>query len=385
MATKKKTATKIIEVEDEKYWSCRNVLATGANVFMVIGQRSKGKSYQILWRAVEDYMKTQRTTAWARRWDVDFERVNTDNLYNSHIKNGMLKKLNKECGTDWTDICYWSKAWYLCKYDDKQKRIRDRNPFMYAFSLNTVEHGKSGWNDPNCYRLVLEEFMPTSAQGELPDEWSQWQTLMSTVKRNKKIKDMEVWFLGNTLTLHSTYLKNFGISHIETQQPATIQIYKFKTFDVAVEMTGAPGQASEQDDFFSAFDDPMADMITTGNWHLANCCQLTEEMNPHDKNNIAFRFFIEFDDNTVQCDVCTDAPGVYVYAHKRTYVDRIDRNNEIIYTMEPDVRPNVRDTFMAPRDTIDQKIKRLYDINRFRYQDNFVGDTVHKYLQAVGM
>ena len=385
MATKKK-AEQIIEVEDTEFWSDEPITSTGANVLMVIGARNKGKSYRVLWRALEDYLKTGHTTAWARRWEIDFIKLNTDFLYNSHIKNGILNKLNEKYGTDWEDICYWSKAWYLCKYDEKGKRVKDRRPFMYAFSLNTVEHGKSGWNDPDCFRLVLEEFMPTSSQGELPGEWAQWQTLMSTVKRKpKKIKDMEIWFLGNTLTLHSTYLKNFGIMHIEEQKPATIQTYKFRTFDVAVELTGAPGELSEQDDFFSAFDDPMSNMITTGAWHLDNCPQLSEDMNPHDKNNIAYRFFIEYDEDTVQCDVCTDAPGVYVYAHKRTYVDRINRNEELIYTMEHDVRPNVRDTFMLPRDEIDKKIKRLYDINRFRYQDNYVGDTVHKYLQAAGM
>lgn len=381
MATKKQTPKKVIEVTDKKYWDCHPILATGAKVFMVVGKRSKGKSYQLLWRAVEDFIKTGHTTAWARRWDVDFEKQNTDNMYNTHIKNGMLQELTNG---EWTDICYYCKSWYLCKYDDTGKRIKAPRPFMYAFSLNTVEHGKSGWNDPDCYRLVMEEFMPTSAQGELPGEWRAWQTLMSTVKRDKSIQDMEVWFLGNTLTLHSTYLQNFGIQHIQDQKPATIQIYSFKNWDVAVELTGEPGENSElQDDFFSAFDDPMANMITAGTWHLENCPTLDEEMNPHDRNNIAFRFFVEYDDETIQCDICTDAPGVYVYVHKRTYINKIDRDNELIYTATPDVRPNVRDTFMAPRDEIDSKIKRLYDIKRFRFQDNFVGDTLTKYLQSV--
>lgn len=382
MATRKKTAERVIQVKDTPYWDCHPILETGARVLMVIGERSKGKSYQLLWRAVEDYLKTGHTTAWARRWDIDFERLNTDNLYNSHIANGMLKDL----GTEWTDICYWSKAWYLCKYDDKGKRIKDRSPFMYAFSLNTVEHGKSGWNDPNCYRLVLEEFMPTSQRGELPDEWKQWQTLMSTVKRKKKIKDMEIWFLGNTLTLHSTYLQNFGIQHIQEQKPATIQLYSFKNFDVAVELTGAPGERSElQDDFFSAFDDPMSNMITTGSWHLESCPMLEEGLNPHDKNNIAFRFFVEYDEDVLQCDICTDGPGVYVYVHKRTYINKIDLQKELYYTLTPSIQPNVRDSFLLPRDELDTKIKRLYDIKRFRYQDNFVGDTLTKYLQSVAV
>ena len=53
-----------------KYYSTKRIDSTGAQYRLVFGERSNGKTYAALFRALENYAKDGKSTfAYIRRWD----------------------------------------------------------------------------------------------------------------------------------------------------------------------------------------------------------------------------------------------------------------------------------------------------------------------------
>ena len=354
---------------------------------LIVGGRNIGKSYDFISDAVIDYWTKNRTTAFLRRHKTNFSLINTDNLYNDHETHDFISKVT---GGEWTSVCYWQRGWYLCKYvGEDRKRVKDKKPFMYAIPVSTAEDIKSGFKDPMCYSIIFDEFLATADQ-YLPNEWMLFSTIISTIQRTKPDEEFRIYLLGNSLNAHSLYFRNLGIKHFERQEWGTIQVYEFAPsddhpngFKMAVELCSETGEASKTSGgFFYAFDDPTARMTRGLSWEIEDYpLKKNEELQDITKDNIIFTFFVEYDDETIQCEIVEDPKGVYVFCHPRSARYPIDRDNELIYTEELDIRANIRDTFLDPRDKIDASIKRLYLLKHFRYSDNEVGDLMKNFLE----
>lgn len=384
----KNNLSNIIHKDAKKsgHYDIKPILDTNSYINIIVGKRSNGKSYAVLGEILRDYMENGRTTVMLRRWVQDFITENTVNLFNSHVANGFIDMVSSGL---WTDICYYCKAWYFCKYDENGKRTKDRKPFMYAMALRNAEQHKSGWNDPNCYNILFDEFLATSDK-YLPDEWQYFKTYVSTIQREKPDDEFRIFFVGNTLNSRSPYFKNLGLKKVFNQEYGTIEVYKFGNINLAIELTSEMGKDSElHEGFFYAFGDKTSRMSTHGIWELDEYPCRTKEMDDINEENIAFRFFIIYDEESyeegngiLQCEIVSDTKGPYVFVHQRTYKLK-DSNwqDDLIYMFTPDLRPNVRDTFRDPRDKLDKAINKMFLCKQFRYQDNDTGAILEEYLK----
>lgn len=353
---------------------------------IIVGKRANGKSFDILSKTIKDFHERGRQTAYVRRWDVDLMSVNTQNLFKSHVSCGVVEALT---GGEYDDVKYWNKAWYLVKTDKETGEQKRHNvPFMCGLSLNSAEHYKSGLSLPMCFRMFFDEFIALAGK-YLPNEWSIWANMYSTIKRNKPDDEFELYMVGNTINPFNPYFQNMGLMHIEQQEKGTIQVYDYANgTSVAVELTAeeGPDNPKQNNKLLHAFDDPTLKMITDGVWEferfpLMKDKDMGEDFDIISKENAVFSFYTVFDDYILKHIIVNDSKGTYCLTHQQKKELTLDDYRDcLIYQEEPSIRPNVRDTFRQPRDEIDREINRMYMCNLFRYSDNFTGNLLKNYL-----
>lgn len=370
----------------KSYYSSELIDSIVANARLIVGKRANGKSFDILSKAIKDFYQTGRQTAYVRRWDVDLMAINTQNLFKTHVSAGVVRALTDGA---WDDVKYWNKSWYLVHTDDETgEQTKHNTPFMCGLSLNSAEHYKSGLSVPMCYRMFFDEFIALAGK-YLPNEWSAWANMYSTIKRNKPDNEFELYMVGNTINPFNPYFQNMGLMHIEKQEKGTIQVYDYNNGGrVAVELTAeeGPDDPRENNKLLHAFDDPTLKMITDGVWEfekfpLMKDKDMGEDFDIITKENSVFSFYVVFNGYTLRNIIVNDTKGTYCLTHqykKELTID--DYRNFLIYQEEPSIRPNVRDTFRQPRDEIDREINRMYACNLFRYSDNFTGNLLKNYL-----
>ena len=368
------------------YYSSEVIDSIPANTRFIVGKRANGKSFDILSKAIKDFYQTGRQTAYVRRWDVDLMAINTQNLFKSHVCSGVVKALTNG---EWDDVKYWNKAWYLVHTDEETgEQTKNNNPFMCGLSLNSAEHYKSGLSVPLCYRMFFDEFISLAGK-YLPNEWSAWANMYSTIKRNKSDDEFELYMVGNTINPFNPYFMNMGLMHIEQQKKGTIQVYDYNNGTrIAIELTAeeGPDEPTENNKLLHAFDDPTLKMITDGVWEFEKFPvmkdkDIGEDFDIITKENSLFSFYVVFNDYILRNIIINDTKGIYCLTHQyKKELTEEDYRNYLIYQEEPSIRPNVRDTFIKPRDEIDREIYRMYSCNLFRYSDNFTGNLMKNYL-----
>lgn len=376
----KKTIKKYLP-DKKKFYSNKLIMSLDPSLIMVYGKRKNGKSFDFLLYVLKRYIEHGYSALYLRRWKKDIMTAYLDTLFNGHVEAGYIKKLTKG---KWQDVCYYNKAFYLCNYSEDGTRTKDKTPFMYVMCLKDAEHTKSNLNLPNCMTLFFDEFLATAGE-YIPGRGKEillFNTILGTIDRGHK-PDFKVIMIGNTLNNFCPYFQHFGLLHVEQQKPGTIEVYKYANgYTIAVERTDEQGKETKMSDkdYFWAFDDPTSKMTRSGEWEIDEYPLIKQEQLDKicDENRI-LTFFVKFIDEVLQCEIISDTKGIYCFCHRKTTPIR-DWDNDIIYTNDHDIRPNVRDTFEQPRDQLDKAIYKLYSCRLFRYQDSMCGNTLKNYL-----
>lgn len=350
----------------KKYYSLNNILKTNSQYNLIIGERSNGKSYAVQKLIVENYLKTGKQGGYIRRWKDDFTGKRSLTMFDGIVKSGVIEKLSKG---KFTDISFYRGAWYLT--NDK---IKDDKPFCYAFSLSDVEHDKST-SYPNINIICFDEFITRGYY--MVDEFIIYMNVLSTIIRDKD--NVKIFMLGNTVNKFCPYFSEMGLSHIQTMQQGTIDIYKYgdSGLKVAVEYCASTDRKSKKSDIYFSFDNPKLQMIKTGAWEIDSYPHLPEKYKPKD---VIFNFFIVFDNNTLQGDVISLTHGIFVYIHRKTS-ELKEKSTDIIYDGKRHSDYNHRDYFTTNIDKIDNKLYNLFNDNKFFYQDNETGEIFSNYMK----
>ena len=93
---------------------------------MIIGERSNGKTYGVLCKILDDYIKTDRPSVLIRRKEETIRPANIAKLFESHEKNGYLKKLG-------CDAIVYSRRAFYCAYEEQEGKFKKAdNPLCIA-------------------------------------------------------------------------------------------------------------------------------------------------------------------------------------------------------------------------------------------------------------
>jgi len=345
---------------------------------MIIGERSNGKTYNLLLKIVEQYAKFGKQGGYIRRWKEDYRGKRGAQLFAALEANGEISRLT---GGRWNRTKYYNGRWWLANYDHElDKLITDKEPFCFAFALSDMEHDK-GISYPLITTIVFDEFLTRGYY--LPNEFILFQNCISTIARHRT--DIRIYMLANTVNKFSIYFKEMGIKRIEDMKQGTIDVYKYgeSQMKVAVEYCSPMAKENKLENSYFAFDNPALQMITEGSWEL--------DLYPHSpegwKNkpiDVQEYFIIFFNGHKIQCDIIeTEINGIwsnFLYCHVRTYeIDDVDE--KLIFSDTQSTKPNWFRNLRKPANEFCRRCAAFFRDENVYYQDNEVGDVVMNYLQ----
>lgn len=352
-----------------KFYSLKKILEKNAQYNVIYGQRSNGKTYAVLKYGLLKYIETGQQMAIIRRWREDFTGKRGTTMFDSLVHNREIEKATRG---EWTNVYYYGSRWYLCRYDDSDKRITDEHPFAYGFSITSMEHDKSS-SYPNITTILFDEFLSRSAY--LPDEFVLFMNVLSTIIRNRN--DVKIFMLGNTVNKYCPYFREMGLKHAREMKPGTIDVYKYGDSGllVAVEYT-LPNKDGKGSEIYFAFDNPKLEMITGGAWEIDIYPHCPVKYLPKE---VLFTYFIEFSGDILQCEIIQHDNLNFTFIHRKT-TDIKDPDDSIVYSPEFSPRPNWRRRLNKPTSAIEKKITEHYVKDKVFYADNDIGEIVRNYL-----
>lgn len=355
----------------QKYYRLDKILSENALYNVIFGERSTGKTYAVLEYGLEHWIKKGEQLAIIRRFGDDFKQKRGSAMFDNHVNNGLITKLTKG---EWTNVLFQSMRWFLCRYEDG-KCIKQEEPFAYAFALSGSEHDKStGY--PKVTTILFDEFI--SRQGYFDEEFILFTNTLSTIIRLRT--NVKIFMCGNTINRYNPYFTEMGLTHAKDMKAGSIDLYTYgeSGLRVAVEFTGGEEKVKKESNIYFAFDNPKLNMITgEGNiWELSIYPHAPVKWLP---KNVVRVFFIQFDDELLQCDIVQAERLLFIFVHRKTtplkYPDK-----DLIYSTEYSAKPNYRRNINRPVTQGEKRICELIALQKVFFQDNEVGDTFFNYL-----
>lgn len=362
-----------------KYYDLSKILTIGRDCkyFMCFGERSNGKTYQVLLHGLRDFITSgyQNQTAIIRRWHEDLvgKRAATmwDNLVNNEKGVNTVKQLTNG---KYDNIIYRGGMWYLAKWDaEHEKFINNPTPLGFAFTLSDSEHDKSA-SFGKVQTILFDEFIPKNSR-YTDNEFVTFMNTCSTIIRGRDT--VKIFMCANTVSKYSLYFEEMGITNVRKMKKGDIDIYKYgdSGLKVAVEYCDSPNINKPSDVYF-AFDNPALKMITTGEWQLDIYPHLINKFEPKD---IKFSYFILYKENILQADIVIKDNEAFTFIHRKTTPVKHE-NQDIIFTTEPDQRNNYFGRLTKPVTKAGKKIYYFFATNKVFYSTNEIGDIMSHYL-----
>lgn len=360
-----------------KYYEIKSLLTRipDAHYYMVIGERSNGKTYSILNYCLERYFKFGEEMVYIRRFDEDIKYSRGSQIFNNLINNKVIEKLSHG---EWNDVYYYAKKWYLKKTNVKNPKesVISDTPFAYALSLTSEEHDKSVAY-PKVKNIFFEEFL--SRRNYLPDEFILFTSALSTIIRLRD--DVKIFMAGNTINKYAPYFTEMGLINIKTMKAGTTEVYTYgeSGLKVAVEFSDMPSKDKPSNVYF-AFNNPKLSMIRGdgGIWEIDIYPHLTKEMKYKPKD-IIYKYFVVWDNDILQCDIVRLGDVAFTFVHLKTTPIKEDNTN-VVYSTEHNSKPNYRRRINKPTNKPEEIILWFYKNEKVFYQSNEIGEIMRNYL-----
>ena len=176
---------------EQKFYSLKKIDKMNARYNVIYGERSNGKTYAVLERALENAIKNKKAFAYLRRWDEDVKQGRLEELFSPFFGEKLLNMTVYR----WDRVVVRARKFYFAKYDPETDTVvTDAEPFGYAFALSRMEHYK-GAAYPKVNLICFDEFITRTVY--LPDEFVIFCNTLSTIIRQRD--DVRIYMLGNTV------------------------------------------------------------------------------------------------------------------------------------------------------------------------------------------
>lgn len=356
-----------------KYYDIRDTIKQypNAHYYVIFGERSNGKTYSALNYCIDKYVESGEQFAYVRRWGEDVRRKHMSQLFAAHAQDGTI---SKKTGEKYDSIEFVTGKFKLSKTGEDGKSEISDEVVGYVFDLNSMEHYKS-ISFPRVTTIVFDEFL--SRNGYLPNEFILFTNTISTIVRQRN--NVKIIMLGNTVNKSCPYFQEMGLNHVKDQAQGSVDVYHYGSsgLEVVVEYCRQAAKfGAKKSDVYFAFDNPELQMITQGSWEIAMYPHKPCSFRPKD---IVFMFFIEFEQDLLQCEVVSLPDSVFIFIHRKTGAIK-NPEHDLVYTTRPSERWNYRMCLTKQTDRISKKIQLFFRENRVFYADNEIGEIVRNYL-----
>lgn len=210
------------------HYSIDEIDSKGANVNLIWGERSNGKSYQVKHKkGVIPFLK-DTTRYYDRYYDKGNIIKEAQEKGNRFI---LMRRFKEEINAAWIEsyfsdvdvesltdgeynmITMFRRELYLTYYDIETHKSRRGAKIGYAVSLST-EQNYAGGSYLDVSDIIFEEFMSRTTY--LHDEPNKLLNFYSTVDRKRGTTKM--WLVGNTITRVCPYIQEWGLNEVIFKQ-----------------------------------------------------------------------------------------------------------------------------------------------------------------------
>lgn len=360
-----------------KFYEVKSLIARipDAHYYVIIGERSNGKTYSILNYCLERYFNNGEEFVYIRRFDEDIKYKRGSQVFQNLINNGVIQKLSKG---KWNDVYYYANKWYLKKTnkDNPKDSIIDDEPFAYAISLSSEEHDKS-LAYPNVRNIFFEEFL--SRKNYLYDEFIAFENTLSTIIRLRD--DVKIFMAGNTINKYAPYFSEMGLTNVKNMKAGTTDIYTYgdSGLKVVVEFSDMPSKDKKSNVYF-AFSNPKLSMIRGDGavWEIDIYPHLKREMKYAPKD-IIYKYYVIWDNDILQCDIVRLNDMAFTFVHAKTTPIKEDNTN-IVYCTEHNAKPNYVRKITRAKNKREEIILWFYKNEKVFYQSNEIGEIMRNYI-----
>lgn len=366
--------------EKMRFYSLDRILKEDAEYYMIFGERSNGKTFQVLLYALEKYFRGEGQLGIIRRWEEDFVGSQSMRTCYKSLEcdaNGVnhIARLSHNL---YNGVEYYGGVYYLTQYDKEKDITRKTDKIIArAFAITSAEHYK-GSSYPDITTILFDEFMTRKLY--LPNEWVDLCSIFSTIIRSRD--GVKIFMCANTVNKYGCiYFEEMGLYRIKDMEQGTIDVYDYNTEDghtmkVAVEWTDSVAKNKPSNKYF-AFKSERLKMVTQGAWEMDFYPHCPEKYVPKD---IAFIYFVQFEGKTLQCEIIVKPNKTFTFIHRKTTPLK-DADRDMIFTTEYDTRYNYFRKLTKPRNDAQRKLLWYYANDKVYYQDNDVGEIMRNYLQ----
>ena len=210
------------------HYSIDEIDKLGANVNLIWGERSNGKSYQVKHKkGIIPYLND------VERYVDNY--IDKDKIIKIHQESGkrfiLMRRFKEEIKSEWIEsyfsdvnieeltngeynmVTLYRKEIYLSKYDTETHKSKRGAKIGYAVSLST-EQNYAGGSYLDVSDIIFEEFMSRTTY--LHDEPNKLLNFYSTVDRKRGTT--KLWLVGNTITRVCPYIQYWGLNEIILKQ-----------------------------------------------------------------------------------------------------------------------------------------------------------------------
>lgn len=181
-----------------KWYRLDNILKHNAQYYIIIGERSNGKSYALNEYIIDRYFEYGEQFGYVKRYDEDIKAKYMSEVFN-HLEDYLLDRYNKRLK--------FYRGQFLLYDADSTGKISECEVFGYAFSLAGSNRVK-GTSYPKINTILYEEFMSIDCT-YISDEINLLLNLVSTIVRNRT--NVKTFMLANTISKYNPYFSALGL------------------------------------------------------------------------------------------------------------------------------------------------------------------------------
>ena len=358
--------------ESELYWNPSDIDETNATYRVVIGQRSNGKTYGTLRKAVQSYFKDGFPSAYIRRYGEEIRPKNISELLSPHYD--LIKKLS---GGRY-NCCVYKTNMFIPAFQEDGKIIEKADtPILYTVALNTWNTVK-GQDRGKLSYIIFDEFM--TREMYLRDEFATFANVISSLVRDREIKS--IYMLANTVNKYCPYFEDMGLYHVGEQEQGTIEIYTYNNekLTVAVEYCAAATNTKDIEHYY-AFNNPQLDMIASGSWEEARYRRISKIEFEANKETIVLKFLVNFNNRKIVGEIHRDKESVILLFHKLGNSNYKWVERDIVFTDQDCYSPLWQNSFKSGNTRAHQLIRKLLSENKVYYDNNSTGEVINNFIK----
>lgn len=199
---KQRREDSIKSLTSKDYYDGSKLLSKKADINVIWGQRSNGKTFFYLRHALQTYKKTGRTFVYIRRWAEDIVVKNMTKLFDP-----LQAEVEKIFGPN-HEVKFYRGAFILIDTNPNEEDQMPAETLGWAIALNQVAHTKSQ-TFVGTKIVIFDEVLQLKSERNLANERDAFEQTISTVLRTTQ--DAEIYLIGNSVTKYSWVFTTYGI------------------------------------------------------------------------------------------------------------------------------------------------------------------------------